>query len=418
MPRIPIQYNLRNLAVRRVATAMTALGVALPTGVFCSVLALQNGLDAALLRTGTADTVVFLRKSSMSETNSTVSREEAPVVATLEGIALDPSSNDLIASNELLVLQNLRRKGGGGASNVSIRGTTPAGRGLRADVRLVAGRWPAVGLPECAVARGIADRFEGAAMGSRLRIGKRDWQVVGTFDAGATAYGSEIWADSGTLASECHRDAWSAVWVRSAGGETRPASHWPEAQGLDLAEIGLTPDSPVPAATLSLLLAPLRDGRLKALQAFTERDYFRQQTEQASPIASVGAFIAFFMAIGAAFAVMNTMYAAIAGRSREIAVLRSIGYPRRAVLASFFVEALILASLGAAAGAVGSLAVNGVSTGTANFATFAEITFAFRVSSVVLVRGFGFGLLLGAIGGLLPAIRAARQPIVAAMRAV
>ncbi|MBI1851065.1 MAG: ABC transporter permease [Planctomycetes bacterium] len=419
MSGIPLAYNVRNLAVRRVSTAMTALGVALPTTVFCSVLALRSGLKAAFVRTGSPETIVFLRKSSMTETNSTISRADAPIIEALGDVAREPESGRPIASSELVVLLNCRRRSGSGSSNVAIRGTTPLGRGLREGVRLLDGRWPGVGLAEVAVARGIAERFEGCSMGSRLPLGKRDWRVVGTFDAGATAYGSEVWADADTLAAEFHRDAWwSAVWVRAKPGELRRVSEWAAAKTLDLPELGMTPESFVSEAGLALLLAPSRDARLKTLEAMTERDYFGRQTETASPISGIGAFIALFMAIGAAFAVMNTMYAAIAGRGREIAVLRAMGFRRRAILTSFLLEAILLAAIGALVGALASFAVNGVSTGTANFASFTEVTFAFRVNASVIARGFGFGLLLGAFGGLFPAIRAARRPIVSAMRAV
>ncbi len=428
---IPLKYNLRNLAVRRAATVMTAFGIALPTAVFCSVLALQNGLDTTLRQTGSPDTIVFLRRSSMSETNSSVTREEAPVVETLLEVAREPGSGKALASREVMVLLNLPRRSGGGMSNVAIRGTTETGRSFRDEVKLIDGRWPGTGLAEVAVARGIAERFENCSLGARLPLGKRDWRVVGVFDAGATAYGSEVWGDADAVAAEFRREAWSAIWVRARPAPLKRADEWERAGHLrrdgsggaavpvsEREELQLAPSSLVSEAGLSLLRAPRTDTRLKGLEAFTECDYFRQQTQLGSPIAGIGAFVAFFMAIGAAFAVMNTMYAAVSHRNREIAVLRAIGYPRRSVLASFLTESVILAVLGSAAGALGSFVVHGISTGTVNFSTMSEITFAFRVNPSVVMRGLFFGTLLGAVGGLLPAIRAARQPVAATMRAI
>lgn len=431
---IPLKYNLRHLVVRWVGTAMTALGIALPTGVFCAVLALNNGLATALQETGSPHNIVFLRKSSLTETNSSVSREDAPILESLDGVERDADGKP-IASRELIVLLNLKRANNNGSSNVAIRGTSPVGRSLRPYARLAEGRWPEVGMGEVAVAKGIAERFENCHLGARLPLGKRDWRVVGIFDAGTTAYGSEVWADAPTLAGAFLREAWSSVWVRAKGSDPdlRTARSWLDSGaipsdvvsqtaggkgGNPLSPLGLVEGSRVSPVGLSLLLAPRNNSQIKSYEAVTERDYFRKQTENGSPIAEVGKFIAVFMAIGAAFAVMNTMYAAVATRSREIAVLRAIGFRRRSILLSFVVESVLLAVAGGVLGGLVSFAVNGISTGTTNFATFSEITFAFRVNAEVLLRGFAFGAILGLLGGLLPAVRAARQPITQAMRAI
>jgi len=434
---IPLKYNFRHLVVRWVATVMTALGIALPTGVFCAVLALNKGLETALKQTGRPDTVVFLRKNALSETNSSVSREDATKIEALSDVAREGDRS--VASREVIVLLNLPRIGGGGNSNVAIRGTTARGRALRPEVQLIEGQWPGDGLSEVVVARGIANRFENCQLGSRLPLGKRDWRVVGIFDAGATAYGSEIWGDAETLAGAFLRDAWSAVWVKAKPSEVKSAEQWIAAGKLkpsmtsgdepaeellqvkeddDMKSLNLVEESLVSESALELLKAPKKITEIATLEAMTEVDYFRKQTELGSPIAGIGSFIALVMAVGAAFAVMNTMYAAIASRSREIAVLRAIGYPRRAVMASFLIESIILALVGGLLGALASLAVNGISTGTTNFATFSELTFAFRVTPEVLGKGCMFGGFLGVLGGLLPAYRASRTPILQAMRAI
>lgn len=434
---LPLKYNIRHLFVRRVGTLMTALGIALPTGVFCAVEALNKGLSAALTDTGSENTIVFLRKSSMTETNSSVQRTEAPIIEALDGIDKDKDGK-IVASREVMVLLNLPRVYNNGSSNVAIRGMSPIGRELRPYVTLKDGTWPREGMTEVAVARSISERFENCKIGDSLPLGKRNWRVVGIFDAGTTAYGSEIWGDSQTIAGAFLREAWSAVWVRARGGELRTAKDYydsgaiPKDLGMAsqvnrtaeptmtsvLTNIGMVESSKTSGTGLSLLLAPKRDPQLKTIEAFTERDYFRKQTELGSPIGAIGEFIAVFMAIGAAFAVMNTMYAAVASRSREIAVLRAIGFKRRAILVSFMIESVLLSLLGAALGALISFAVNGVSTGTTNFATFSELTFAFQVTPRVIMDGFIFGGILGVLGGLLPAIQASRAPITQAMRAI
>ncbi|MFN0207936.1 MAG: ABC transporter permease [Planctomycetota bacterium] len=433
---LPLKYNIRHLFVRRVGTLMTALGIALPTGVFCAVEALNNGLTAALMDTGSENTIVFIRKSSRTETNSSVQRSEAPIIEALDGIEKDKDGKAIV-SREVMVLLNLPRVNNNGNSNVAIRGMSPAGRELRAHVQLRDGSWPREGMTEVAVAKSISDRFENCKIGDSLPLGKRNWKVVGIFDAGTTAYNSEIWGDAETIAGAFLRDAWSAVWVRARSGELKTAKDYydsgaiPKDLGLSaqadsktpkitsvLNSIGMEEVSKTSEAGLSLLLAPKRDPQLKSVDAVTERDYFRKQTELGSPIAAIGQFIAVFMAVGAAFAVMNTMYAAVASRSREIAVLRAIGFKRRAILVSFMIESVLLSILGGALGAIISFAVNGVSTGTTNFATFSELTFAFQVTPRVILDGFLFGAVLGVLGGLLPAIQASRATITQAMRAI
>lgn len=438
---IPLKYNIRHLIVRKRGTLMTALGIALPTAVFCAVLALDKGLKTALAETGDAQTIVFLRKSARTETNSSIPRSEAPVIDTIPGIETLKSSGKAIVSRELMVLLNMNRVGGNGSSNVAIRGMAPEGRALRPTVRLIEGAWPGEGLTEVAVAKGISSRFENCKIGDRLPLGKRDWRVVGIFDAGTSAYGSEVWADAGALAGAFLREsAWSSVWVRAKESELRTAREWYEsgkipsgiaramsnADGtakaparLDILDaIGCADKSTVSEAGLSILLAPKNDKQMASLEAMTERDYFRKQTEIGSPISGIGQFIAFFMAIGAAFAVMNTMYAAVATRSREIAVLRAIGFKRRSILLSFVLESILLALFGGLIGAIVSFAVNGISTGTTNFATFSEITFAFHVTGDVVLNGFIFGGILGVVGGFFPALQASRMPITQAMRAI
>lgn len=439
---IPLKYNIRHMVVRSRGTLMTTLGIALPTAVFCSVLALDNGLQTALQETGDAQTIVFIRKSSRSETNSSIPRNEAPVIDALPGIEKSKQSGKLIISKEVMVLLNMPRIGGNnGSSNIAIRGMSPEGRDLRPYVKLIKGEWPREGMTEVAVGKGIAERFENCKIGDHLPLGKRNWTVVGEFDAGTSAYGSEVWGDAGALAGAFLREnAWSSVWVRARDGELKTAKSYFDSGAIpkDIARVitnddGTTKDptradildavgcadgSFISDAGLGLLLSTKKDKQLSTLDALTERDYFRKQTEIGSPISGIGKFIAFFMAIGAAFAVMNTMYAAVASRGREIAVLRAIGFKRRSILVSFVLESIILALMGGAIGAAVSFVVNGLSTGTTNFSTFSEVTFAFRVNAQVVISGFIFGGILGIVGGLFPAIRASRQPITQAMRAI
>lgn len=383
---IPLKYNLRNLAVRRTTTLMTAFSITLTVTVFVVLMALARGLETSLSATGHPLNLLVMRDGSQSETQSSVQRDSLQVIRYLEGIAKNEKGEPWV-STELIVLINLPRRGQAQGSNVTIRGLTPAGFGLRPEFKLVEGRQFRSGLREVIVSKKISDRFQNCALGDKVKFAKGYWTVVGIFEVGNTAYASEIWTDPEDLGQDFDRDAYSSVFLRA-----------------------------VDSSALNRLKQQLADDRRLHLKAQTEREYYEKQTSSAAPIKALGIFIAGLMAIGASFASMNTMYAAVARRTKEIGALRVLGFSRGSILLSFVIESILIALVGGAIGCLLALPVNGVTTGTTNFTTFSELAFNFRVTPRLLLNGMIFAALMGLIGGLFPAWRAARENIVTALR--
>ena len=383
---IPLKYNLRSVLVRRTGTLMAVLSVAATVAVFISVMALWTGLEAAFTSTGHPLNLIVIRAGSQVETNSSVEREKLQTLKYLQGIAKD-SKGEPQVSAEVQTLVFIPRAGGERA-NVILRGVSPAGLLLRPQVHLTEGRLFRTGLREVIASRTLAQRFA-LEMGKPLQLeGGSPWIVVGIFDGEGSAYDSEIWTDVNAVADEFKRTAYSSILLRV--------------------------DSPAAAAAL---IKRIEDDRQLHLQARGEMDYFHEQTKASVPIKVLGSFIALIMSIGACFAAMNAMYASVAYRSREIGTLRVLGFRRRSVLLAFVVESVLLAIVGGVVGCLLAIPVHGVSTGTLNFNTFAELAFHFRITPVMLGLGIAFSALMGAFGGLLPAILAARRPIVQSLRA-
>jgi putative ABC transport system permease protein len=383
---LPLKYNLRSLMVRRTSTTMTAVSIGLVVAVSVGIMALARGIDLALVATGDPRNVILLRKGSLVETSSTIPRDALQVIRYLDGIEVGPAGQPHV-SPELVVLVNLRRAAAEGRSNVTIRGLTPTGMALRPEVRIVRGQPFRPGVRELMVSRTLAARFRDLGLGDRVRLGKSTWTVAGYFDATGTAHDSEIWADVHELAEDFDRTMYSAVLLRPTD----------------------------PGAGARLIAAINEDQRLH-MRAMTERAYYMEQTKSSRPIKALGTFLAGVMAIGACFAAMNTMYAAVATRAREISILRTLGFPRGAILASFLIESLILAGAGGVLGCLLALPLNGLTTGTTNFRTFSELAFAFRVTPRLLGAGLAFAGAMGLLGGLLPARLAARQALVRGLR--
>ncbi len=388
---IPLKYNIRNLFVRKVTTGLTVLGIGLVVAVFLCVMALGEGLTRVFTASGSENNVLVLRQNSQSELQSGISRDQMPLILTLPGISPDADGKPL-ASPELVIVLNLEKRDGG-SSNVTIRGIGEKGMKLRPGLTLVEGRWFTPGKSEVVVSRSVSSRFKDCATGQTIKFGAYRWTVVGLFDAGGTAPDSEIWTDVEGMITDFKRNGYSSVLARTAG---RPAR--------DQFQAGLAGDA-----------------RL-ALEGKVERKYYDDQTSTAAPIKFLGFFVGIVMAIGACFGAMNTMYAAVAARTREIATLRALGFSRLSVMLSFVFESLCLALLGGILGcALGWLAVklalSGV-TGTTNFATFSEVVFAFRLTPALLMTGIVFSLVMGFFGGLFPAGRAAFTKITNALRQV
>ncbi len=388
---IPLKYNVRNLFVRKVTTSLTVLGIGLVVAVFLCVMSLGEGLTRVFTASGSDANVLVLRQNSQSELQSGISRDQVPIILTLPGVAPDADGKPL-ASPELVIVLNLE-KVDGGSSNVTIRGIGEKGMKLRPGLTLVEGRWFTPGKSEVVVSKSVSKRFKDCTTGQTIRFGAYRWTVVGLFDAGGTAPDSEIWTDVEGMITDFKRGGYSSVLAKTAGRAAR-----------DQFVAGLAGDA-----------------RL-ALEGKVERKYYDDQTSTAAPIKFLGFFVGIVMAIGACFGAMNTMYAAVAARTREIATLRALGFSRIAVLISFVFESLCLALLGGLVGCflglvAVKLALSGV-TGTTNFATFSEVVFAFRLTPALLGRGIAFSLVMGFFGGLFPAARAAFTKITDALRQV
>lgn len=385
---LPFSYNLRNLWVRRTTTLMTALGIGLTVAVLLSILALVGGLKNAFSSTGVEGNVLVMRQSAESELSSNFTRVQFQDLKLRSGIQRDEQGNPL-ASLELvstILLESVDYETG---INISIRGLKPdPGFKLRPAISVTSGRWFQAGKREVTVGKNVARRNPEAQLGKDLRFGKGAWRVVGVFDAGDSAANSEIWADLDQLCSDDNRcDTLSSALVR-----------------VD------------PVSNTEPFIKSLKDDQRLSVTAMTEKLYYEQQSSSAAPIQYLGIFIAIVMAVGSAFAAMNTMYAAVARRSREIGTLRVLGFSRFSVLLSFFLESLLLSFFGGIAGCLLVLPLDGFTTGIGSMTTFSEVAFSFKMTPQIMMTGMGFALFIGAVGGLLPAAQAARKQILEALR--
>lgn len=392
---IPIRYNIRNLKLRKGLTVMTALGIALTVTTAIFLMALVAGLDRAFVSSGSPLDVLVLRKGSEAELSGGFDASLFPTLTTLPGIAKD-SHGEPMASGEWVVVIVLPRKDGTGEVNVTVRGMMPDGLEMRQlpgpdkqpNVKLAAGRWFESGQREVVVSKSIRDRFSHANIGDTMQFGKGSWKVVGVFDAGGSAYESEVWGDVNQMASDFDRQGgYSSAYLRAT--------------------------DPISAEALKNRVSD--DQRLK-LEGVLENEYYAKQTRSGTPIKVIGWVVGIIMAVGSIFAAMNTMYAAVAYRGREIATLRVIGFSRPAILTSFVLESLLLALLGAVVGILLMLPFNGMQTGTSNQVTFSEVVFALRITWAVAGYAVLFALVMGFVGGLAPAWHAARQNILNALR--
>src|ERR1043166_3507218 len=384
---LPLKYNLRNLRVRWRSTLATVLGIGLVVMVFIFVRSLGHGMEATYIRTGDARNLIVLRKGATAESSSQISRDEARRIHYLTGIAQDSQGNP-ICSAEIIVLIILDRATGAGTANVLVRGIGSMAMQLRPQLRLIEGRMLQPGLHECIVSRRIAERFKHCRVGDSFQSGKTTWHVVGMFEAQQSAYESEIWVDADEARAAFKRSFYGSVLLR-----------------------------PIDSAAAELLKQRMLSDRLLSVKVMTESAYYEEQTQSAGFLRFLASFLAVIMSIGAAFAAMNTMYAAVGARTREIGTLRVLGFRRRQIYASILFESVLLALMGGAFGGLVSLFFNLVSTGTLS-ASFAEVAFQFRVTPAMIADGMGFALVMGVLGGLLPARLAARKPALDALRSV
>src|ERR1700677_4840661 len=393
---IPISYNVRNLKLRKGLTIMTALGIALTVTTAIFLMALLAGLQKAFVSSGNPQNVLVLRKGSEAELSGGFDAALFPTLKVLPGIAKD-SHGEPMVSGEWVVVIVLPRKDGTGEVNVTVRGMMPDGWEMRQlpngpkklpGVKLVEGRWFQTGQREVVVSKSIRSRFSHANIGDTMEFGKGSWKVVGVFDAGGSAYESEIWCDVNQMSADFDRQGgFSSAYLRATD-----------------------------AIAADALKNRVSDDQRLKLEGVLETDYYAKQTSSGAPIKYIGIVVAIIMAIGSSFAALNTMYAAVAYRGREIATLRVLGFSRPSILTSFVLESLLLALLGAAAGILLMLPFNGMETGTSNAVTFSEVVFALRITPEVAGAAIVFALIMGLVGGFAPAWHAARQNILSALR--
>jgi ABC-type antimicrobial peptide transport system permease subunit len=312
-------------------------------------------------------------------------RDVYQTVRYLPGIAKGSDGEPLIVGETIAIINHTRL--GGESSNIIIRGTSDRGFDLRPEVRIVEGRKLRPGLRELNVSRSISRRFRDLALGDTVHIARSNWNVVGIFDAGGTAYDSEIWADYDEICQDWDRPIYSSALLRAEN-----------------------------AAAATQIQKRIADDQRINLQAIGQRQYYADQTSSSIGIRALGYFIAIIMGIGASFAAMNMMYGAVMARSKEVATLRALGFRKRSILASFLFESVVLGLAGGVLGCLLALPMHGLSSGTANMQTFSEVLFNFRITPTILLQGLAFSALVGALGGFLPAQRAARSRLIDIMR--
>ncbi len=385
---IPLNYVARNLWKRRLTTTLTAGGLALVVFVFATVLMLDAGLRRTLVTTGEYDNVVVIRKGSGTEIQSSITRSQANIVEMNAAVALGPDGRPR-AAKETVVLISLNRSGSGQASNVVIRGTSPAGLQLRPQVQMTEGRLFRPGSSEIIVGSNIAKGYAGTRIGERLRFAQREWIIVGTFDAGASGFDSEVWGDADQLMQSFRRGAYSAMVLKLADGDLFDRLR---------SEIGADPRF---------------SGEVKREQVF----YSDQSKALSTFLSILGLTLTAIFSIGATIGAMITMYASVSNRVAEIGTLRALGFRSRSVLAAFLFEALLLGLVGGVAGLAGASLMQLASFSTTNFQTFSDLSFHFLLTPQIAIQTLAFSLLMGLLGGFLPALRASRLNIVDALRA-
>ena len=381
-------YSLRNLRLRRMTTVLTAGGMGLVVFVFATVLMLAEGLERTLVTTGSGGNAVFIRRASEAEVQSAIAREQAAVIEDISEAHVGPDGVRL-AARELVVLIGLKKKGLESPANVLVRGITPStSLALRPQVRIAAGRMFRPGAAEILVGGNIVRRFAVGGLGDRIHFGGRAWTLVGVMDGGGTAFDSEIWGDVDLLMTTFRRPVYSSVLVRMNDPTQFP----------------------------SLRERVLREPRL-TVDVWRESEYYAAQSRlMARFVRVLGVTLTFIFSLGAVIGSMVTMYASVANRVYEIGTLRALGFMRRTILATFMSEALLLSILGGFVGLVGASFLNRLAISTMNWQTFSELSFRFVLNRQIVLASLLFAVSMGAAGGVLPAVRAARMEIVEALR--
>jgi putative ABC transport system permease protein len=386
---IPLSYSARSVVVRWRSTLVAVLGIAGAVAVFVVMLAMAQGFRATLVASGAPDNAIIIRGGASSEMESAVNLDQARVIADAAGVARS-STGEPLSSPEVVVIAAFPLASTGTDANVQVRGVAPVALEVRRQVQMVEGRFFEPGRTELVVGSNVVTAYSGFTLGSNIRLSGSDWQVVGVFDAGGSAFDSEVWADARVL---------NQVYKRPENIFQSVTVNLESEQGFDAFKDSLTTD---PRLTVSVE---------------RERTYYaRQSTAVATLISVLGFMVASVMAIGAIFAALNTMYSALAARIREVATLRAIGFAGSSVLVAFLAEALMVAVAGWAFGCLAAVPFNGFTAGTMNWQTFSHLAFAFQITPAIIFKGLLFALLMGVMGGIPPAVRAARLPVAVALR--
>jgi len=384
---LPLSYNVRNLRVRWQVTLLAVMGIALVVAALAVLMAMSEGFATALRSTGRTDNAIVVQRGSGSELTSGVPIDQRNLIIVDERVARGQDGQPLM-SPEWVVVLNLPKKDGQ-PTNVTLRALTQKAFEVRGGIEIVGGRTFTPGLDEVIVGRKLVDRLQDVGLGKQVKYQRKEFNVVGVFASQGGAFESEIWGDFDVLGQEFQRGAGSNSLV-----------------------VRMKDPSQIPALDRWIRAQPQMQ-----LQAVEERKYYE---DQAGPLAralrALAMFVAFVMGIGAVFGAMNTMYAIVAQRTREVGTLRALGFKRRAILLAFVIESVFLALVGGAIGCLLAMPMNGFSTGTGQTQSFSEIAFAFRITPQIVVSGMLLAALLGLIGGLLPALRASRLPITTALR--
>ena len=387
---IPVVYNLRSVRARWPSAIVAVLGIAGTVGVFVAMMSLARGFKATLVKSGSAQNAILRRAGATSEMDSGVALDQERVIEDAPGVGR--SAEGPLVSPEVVVIAPFAYKVSGSETNVQVRGVSARALKVRDSVKVVAGRFFEPGLNELVVGKNAARNYAGLELGSTVKFGGGDWRVVGVFDAGGSAFDSEVWCDANILNQVYHRPQsfYSSVTV-----------HLTSPEALNTLKDALTAD---PRLTV---------------QVDREVDYYEKESRALTTLIVVlGSIVAAVMGIGAVFGALNTMYSAVAERSREIATMRALGFGSGSVVASFLIESLFIAFVGGALGCLAVLPLNGYTTAAMNFQTFSHLAFAFRMTTSLLLFGIAFALVMGVVGGMPPAIRAARRPVAATLRAL
>ncbi len=385
---IPLSYNLNSLRVRWTSTVVAILGIAGTVGVFVAMLSMAKGFKTTLVSSGSPRNSIVLRGGATSEMESGISLDQVKVIEDAPGVARGAAGP--LVSPEVVVIAPFPLKSTGTDASVQVRGSSPKILEVRDTIKVASGRFFQPGLNELVVGRNVARTYTGFDLGSKVKFGGGVWTVVGVFDAGGSAFDSEVWCDATVL---------NAVYKRPSNVFQSVTVH-------------LTS----PAAFTGFKDALTSDPRV-TLQASRELDYYDKQSRSLTTMIEVlGTMVAMVMGIGAVLGALNTMYSAVSERSREIATMRALGFTTGSVVTSFVFEALCIAFIGGLLGCLAVLPLNGMTTGTMNWQTFSHLAFAFRVTPALLAGGVVFALLMGLVGGVPPAIRAAHARIAVALR--